>query len=70
MGDRIMTVKLADHPGSLSVLRKNLDEFSKTLKHLESEGYSLKACQPFSIVMKDDPERPKEETLPEYWRPE
>ena len=69
MGDRIITVKLADQTGSLSLLRRNLDKFSKTLRDLESEGYRLKACQPFSIVMRDDPERPKEETPMEYWRP-
>jgi hypothetical protein len=69
MGDRIITVKLADQTGSLSLLRRNLDKFSKTLRDLESEGYRLKACQPFSIVMRDDPERPKEETPPEYWDP-
>lgn len=70
MGDRIITVRLADNADSLALLRDNLTRFSKTLEDLEHQGYVLKTCQPFSIVMKDSPERPKEEVPPEYWRPQ
>jgi len=70
MGDRIITVRLADNADSLSLLRENLARFSKTLEDLEGQGYVLKTCQPFSIVMKDCPERPKEEVPPGYWRPQ
>lgn len=70
MGDRIITVKLAQNADSLSLLRENLNKFSRTLENLEEEGYELKACQPFSIVMRDRPERRKEEVPPEYWQPQ